>query len=68
MKIDNKIHARRWIIGAIQNHSWVPSKETEREIRRFLGRLQRDIRQLEKARNRMEKTRVTNRKEAAALH
>jgi len=49
MRIDAKIQARQWILNAIQNHSCIPNKETEREIKRFISRLQRDIKQLSKA-------------------
>lgn len=49
MRLDAKIKARQWILTAIQHHSCIPNKETEREIRKFVGRLQRDIKQLEKA-------------------
>lgn len=50
MRVDAKIQARQWILTAIQNHSCIPNKETEREIGKFIGRLQRDIRQLERSR------------------
>lgn len=51
MRIDAKIHARQWILNAIQNHSCIPNKETEREIRRFVLRLQKDLQQLARSRD-----------------
>lgn len=51
MRIDAKISARQWILNAIQNHSCIPNKETEREIRKFVERLQRDLRQLTRSRD-----------------
>lgn len=50
MRVDAKIHAREWILSAIQNHPRVPDKNTEREIRKFVGRLQRDIRAITRSR------------------
>ena len=51
MRVDAKIQARQWILKAIQNHCCIPNKETEHEIRRFVGRIQRDLKQLERARD-----------------
>lgn len=51
MRVDAKIQARQWILNAIQNHSCIPDKETEHEIRKLVGRFQRDIKQLERARD-----------------
>jgi hypothetical protein len=39
MRVDAKIQARRWILNAIQNHSCIPNKETERQIRKFVSRI-----------------------------
>lgn len=50
MTLDAKIQAREWILNAIQNHSRIPNKETEREIRKFIERMQRDMRQMERSR------------------
>lgn len=54
MKVDDKIAAREWIIGAIQNYQVAPNKGTEHEIRRFIKRLQRDLKQLRRARETLE--------------
>lgn len=51
MRVDAKIQARQWILNAIQNHSCVPNKDTEREIRKFVVRLQRDLNQLARSRD-----------------
>jgi len=50
MQLDAKIEARQWILIAIQNYSVTPAKETEREVRRFVRRIQRDLKQLRGAR------------------
>lgn len=50
MRVDAKIQARQWILNAIQNHSCIPNKEAEREIRKFVARLQRDLTQLTRSR------------------
>jgi hypothetical protein len=47
-----KLLAREWIIQAIQNYQVPPDKKTQKEIRKFIERLQRDIRSLERARER----------------
>lgn len=51
MRVDAKISARQWILNAIQNHSCIPNKATEREIRNFVTRLQRDLSQLTRSRD-----------------
>lgn len=62
MRIDAKIQARQWILNAIQNHSCIPNKETEREIKRFISRLQRDVKQLSKSREILQGVRQTSRR------
>lgn len=51
MRVDAKIAARQWILNAIQNHSCIPNKETEREIRKFVERLQKDIQHMTRSRD-----------------
>lgn len=53
MRVDNKIAAREWILSAIQNHVCIPNKETKREIEKFVRRLQRDINQMRKSREKL---------------
>lgn len=50
VKLDAKIQARQWLLNAIQSHSCIPNKAAEREIRRFIKRLQRDIHSLKSQR------------------
>lgn len=50
MRVDAKIQARQWLLNAIQNHSCIPNKEAEREIRKFVVRLQRDLENLRRSR------------------
>lgn len=50
MRVDAKITAREWILDAIQNHHVLPDKHTEREIRKFVARVQRDLKHLIRSR------------------
>jgi hypothetical protein len=51
LRVDAKIRARQWILEAIQNYNSTPEKTVEHEIRKFVGRLQRDIEQLNRSYN-----------------
>jgi len=48
-KTKAKIEAREWIVAAIQNHQVAVDKQAEREIKRFIGRIQRDLKSLKRA-------------------
>ncbi len=48
-KIQSKLRAREWMVDAIQRHSEPLDKDAQREVRRFLKRLQRDVKSLKRA-------------------
>lgn len=56
-RIKAKLTARLWLLGAIQSCSSYTDKSTQSEIKRFIRRIQRDIKSLERAQVEFEKSR-----------
>jgi hypothetical protein len=55
--VEAKRDARLWILAAIQARNEQPSKAVEKEVRRFVRRLQRDITALDRALVQLENSR-----------
>lgn len=56
-KIESKLAARVWLLDAIQKHQAFADALTQSEIKRFIRRMQREIKSLEYAKANLEKSR-----------
>lgn len=48
-RLKAKIEAREWLLAAVQNYKVIPEKQTEREIKKFISRIQRDLKQMKRS-------------------